>query len=480
MKQFAFMVALTVLGGVGALTVAPFCGVAVYYLFAVMRPQYMWKWVLPPDVPWSEYVAIPTIVATIASALGFFSSSGPRPGTTSTPRPKLFTAAHICLLLFGGWIGITYLGALDREASYPWFMEYLKIFVMFAVSTLVIRTVRQIWILFALAALALGYIAYEVNFMYTFQGRYMGIYFNGYGGLDNNGAGLMLAMGVPLCAFVWEGTSRWWRWGFAALIVPLLHAVLLTFSRGAMLGLLMATPLFLVRSRHRRPFSVGMLALVLLLPFLAGAEIRQEFSSIGEYDADSSAQSRLSSWKAGWEMAKDNPIFGTGLRNSTLFSREYGADFEGRVIHSQYLQLAADSGFVGLALYLTGLFAVWRAVARTRRRWKRVDTDQARQVYAIACGVETAMATFCFGAIFLSLEVFELPYLLLLLGAQLAVVQGTVEQPAREAAAARAGRTRQGAVAAVPAPRRLSPQPAVARSVAPAASSLAANRGVRR
>ena len=39
-------------------------------------------------------------------------------------------------------------------------------------------------------------------------------------------------------------------------------------------------------------------------------------------------------------------------------------------------------------------------------------------------GIQVSLAVFCFGAIFLSLENFELPYILLLLAAQLPVVTG--------------------------------------------------------
>jgi hypothetical protein len=39
----------------------------------------------------------------------------------------------------------------------------------------------------------------------------------------------------------------------------------------------------------------------------------------------------------------------------------------------------------------------------------------------MACGLEGSLAVFCVGAIFLSLEVFELPYLLMMLSMQLPV-----------------------------------------------------------
>src|SRR5208282_4025941 len=64
-KQLLVMVALTLLGTVGVFVLDPFYGVAIYYLYAVLRPQYIWEWSLPTNVTWSFYVAICAIVAAV-------------------------------------------------------------------------------------------------------------------------------------------------------------------------------------------------------------------------------------------------------------------------------------------------------------------------------------------------------------------------------------------------------------------------------
>ena len=155
---------------------------------------------------------------------------------------------------------------------------------------------------------------------------------------------------------------------------------------------------------------------------LAGPEIQARFFTLEHNDVDDSANSRRRSWAAAWKMAKDNPIFGVGIRNANLFSYQYGADMEGRTIHSQYLQIAADNGFVGMGLYLAMIASVWADTRFCRRAVKGRDDLQSRRIYLVATGVETSMAVFCFGGAFLSLENFELPFLLLLLGSQLAAL----------------------------------------------------------
>jgi probable O-glycosylation ligase (exosortase A-associated) len=419
-KQFLFMVAMTLAGTVGVYAVDAFWGVAVYYLFAVLRPQYLWEWSLPAGVSWSFYVALATMGAGLAVALGILS---PGKAAEGSPRPRL-TLAHLCVLAFGAWVCLTYFTAQNKDAAYPWLFEYAKIMVMFAVATALTRTVGQLWALLLLTGSALAYIGYEVNFLYVFH-HYLGIQRNGYGGLDNNGAGLMLAMGVPLCWFISQGMAKWWRWLFVLLIPVLVHAVLMTYSRGAMVSLLLVCPLVWLRSRGRLLLCLfGVLMGLVLVPTMAGPEIRARFLTLKETEADASANSRRDSWKAALRIAADYPIVGVGIRNANLYSHRYGADYEGRTIHSTYLQVAADNGFVGLGLLVLMLSGGWLGAWRSRRAVKGRDDPEARRIAALASGVECSLCVFGVGSAFLSLEVFELPYLLIFIGAQLSVLSG--------------------------------------------------------
>jgi O-antigen ligase len=196
----------------------------------------------------------------------------------------------------------------------------------------------------------------------------------------------------------------------------------MSYSRGAMLSLLVTAPLLILRSRHRLQFGFVFLLLLGSVPFLAGNEIRQRFFSVQEYESDGSANSRFASWAAAYRIANDYPVFGIGIRNSQVVSFEYGSDLEGRAIHSQYLQTLADNGYPGLFLYLLALVCTWGAMTRARGAMKRRDEPDAKLAHSMLNGLEGALFVFCFGAIFLSLEVFELPYVIALLGAQIAAI----------------------------------------------------------
>lgn len=418
MKQLLLiMIPSFLVGTIGALNTHPYLGVLIYYLYAVLRPQFIWQWTLP-DFAWSFYVATATIIATIAWKMGMLTYEG-------EDLEIKTNACHYAMYGFAIWIVLSYVFAIDREFAYQFFVEYIKIFIMFIIARYVVSGIWQLWNIYLSLTIVVCYISYEINEIYLSLG-YLYIYRRGYGGLDNNGAALMLAMGVPMCLYVWDGIKHWVRWLFVLIIPVIIHAVLTSYSRGAMLSLLLSTPIFLVRCR-RRIQLIFMLAFIFsTIPFLAGNEIRERFFSIQDNEVDESANSRRQSWAIAWQMVKEKPIFGFGVRNSNLFTYAYGADIEGRTIHSQWLQIAADSGFPAIGLYICTIVLMLFYCQKVRRAVRHRDDWQARQATTIANGCEGAIMVFCIGASFLSLENFEFPFILFLLGAQLwAVCQAT-------------------------------------------------------
>ena len=418
MKQTILMALLLIAGTIGQLALGPFIGVAVYYLFAVLRPQYLWAWALP-EFNWSFYVGAATMVAAFLYL--------PR-----TFRGKNFSWVHWAMLGFTFCITLSHLFAVIPDISSFWYWEYFKIFLMFFCSTFVIKTLDHVKHLYLIAVFALGYIAYEMNFLYLVFGR-MDIYNEGFGGLDNNGAGLMIAMGIPLAYFLWQAYRQWWRWLFLALVPIMLHAVLMSFSRGAMISLVAVCPLLLIRSKRRGWMILFFVGIAFILPILAGQEIRDRFFSVQQYQEDASAQSRLTSWSTAWKIAKDNPVTGVGLRNTEIVAiRRYGAQ-QYTAVHSQYLQIAADSGFLAISFYLLILYGSWKSLRVGEKRWRKSTAENEQLAYNLASGIESALLVFCVGASFLSLDVFELPYLLILLALKLPL---TVPQEAATSAAA--------------------------------------------
>lgn len=416
MKQFVLLALMTMLGATAALH-APYWGVLLYYTLAVLRPQYLWSWALPVDVRWS-------LLAAMAVFLGL---------AVNLARISLRNAANVVVGLMVGYGLLLALGTLtayDPITAQAWGVEYAKVMLLALIASAVIEHWWQLRLMALMILLSLGYIAWEINFLYFFQGGRLDIFHYGYGGLDNNGAGLMIGMGLPFAyAFaVWTRKgSWWWKAGACAVLGGcIIHAVMMSYSRGAMLATALGMGWILLHHRPRLQAAGVALALTLAVSTLAGQEIRERFLSTLDYKTDHSAQSRLDSWHAAWMIAWEDPLLGKGIRNSNRYSANYGADLQGRTIHNQYLQIAADSGFPAAIVYISMLAAALLRLGRARRmcaNWldeHETSPDatrrQVHQAQALCLTIQASLIIFAVDGVFLSLELFELPWLLIVLG----------------------------------------------------------------
>lgn len=453
MKQLVFLVLVSGIGMLGSFRWGPFVGVWVYVFYDILRPQFIWQWAGYglDQINWSLYVALAAVVAT--PLIG--PSANPQLNRRGRLTAVRLVYAHRAYFVFMAWMVVTYFTAIRKDAGDFVFEGYMKTTLMYAVAIAAIHSIRQVWALLAAFVIALTYVAAQINELYFTQG-YLGILTRGHGGLDNNGAGMLLAMAVPLCAFAWEAYRGWYRWLFALLIPMILHAVLLTYSRGAMLALILSSPFWLFRGGERwvqvplgdpklpgpmvwkknrtdkwLKFGIGFIV-ACMVPVMAGQQIRERFYSTADFGKDGSAQSRFTSWTIGWKMALERPVFGFGVRNSALYTYEYGADMPGRVIHSQFIQVAADNGITGLVLYIwLVLAAMWGYQKVIRAARDRPDPDSQRAMLASMAG-QASLVTFLAGAIFLSCEMFEPQYWLLMLGLHLPLVYVPAsDQPTR-------------------------------------------------
>jgi len=399
-KQLLFMTILLLMGALGAI-VHPFYGVLLYYTFAVLRPQYLWKWALPIDVRWSLLAAL-AAMAGVALAL---------PRVIANAR---WNTVATLMIVFAALLMFSCLTAVDADIAKRWGIEYAKVFLMAAIATLVIHRMAHVRYLAIMIFVTIGYIAWEINSLYIFDGR-LDIFHYGFGGLDNNGAALMIAMGLPFAYAFWQiWKTRWLQLACGLAAAFMTHAVLMSYSRGGMLSGIVGVVWLLLHHRPRWQVAPLLGVAILGLAVMAGPEIQDRFLSVQGYEEDHSAQARFDSWSAAWAMAWDHPFTGVGVRNSNLFSEHYGADRFGRTIHSQYLQIAADSGIPAAAVYILLAVIALRRLGRLRRDYGGEDPVDP-EIAHIALAVQTSLIIFLFGGIFLSLEVVELPWLLLVM-----------------------------------------------------------------
>lgn len=425
MKHFLLMLGVTVFTSIVA-TAVPFWGVMLYYGFTTLRPQALWAWALAdaPQVRWSLTAMLIAFVGTLVNLPTILQ-------TFRSNRVLILLCAYSVLML------LSMLTAFNPDVAWYWAQEYGKVFVMLVIATLVIQRFWQVRAMSILVVLCLGYIAYHFNAMYFFEGGRLDIYHIGFGGLDNNGTGAVLAMGLPFAYFLamspvgkWSHARRLFGIGIGLL---LLHAVMMSYSRGAMLAA--AVGIVWVGIHHRPRIQAAAISLMLFVAIgvMAGAEIRERAMSTADYETDASALSRFDSWGAAWQIVWEHPILGKGIRNSNNYSQNYGADIAGRTIHNQYLQIAADSGIPVVCLYITMIMFGLTGLSKARRRCVKAEeyfdndpspqgphdrkelVERARDAGLLCVALQTSLLMFSFSSMFLSVELVELPWLLLAL-----------------------------------------------------------------
>ena len=183
-------------------------------------------------------------------------------------------------------------------------------------------------------------------------------------------SGLTMIGGCVLLGLALEGRGAW-RWVGMSAVVPL-GAMLLTFTRNAYVGILLAVVVYLAL---RRPRGLVWLVPALVLVFvLSPAAIRARIRSIPSLK-DITNRDRISMVHAGARMIADDPLFGIGPEmvraQYPLYRDPDAAQWRVPHLHDNALQLAAASGLPEAAAYLAmmALFFV-RTIRLLAREWR--------------------------------------------------------------------------------------------------------------
>lgn len=198
-----------------------------------------------------------------------------------------------------------------------------------------------------------------------------------------NKYGLFLAILIPLAATVvtareMRPAMRWLAASALAVGVP---ALVMSYSRGAIAGLVGGSFVWLLFARPRLALRLGAIALVALLAF-APSSLRDRFS---EDSAASDFSDRSALWESAVDIYTQRPVLGVGVGSfpdayARLAVEEEGAATRGLLnqgdgetlpfhAHNAFLTVLAEQGLLGvLALLAFGGASVATAYRGTRMR----------------------------------------------------------------------------------------------------------------
>jgi putative inorganic carbon (hco3(-)) transporter len=201
---------------------------------------------------------------------------------------------------------------------------------------------------------------------------------------DPNYYAQFLLVLVPLALGRLRFETSWWRRTVAlwALLV-VTGAIVFTFSRGALLTFVVVVALAFVLQRPR-PITLLAVAVTVAvsLPLLpAGyAERVTNLMAAGPGGArlgEASLQGRASALNVGLHMVADRPLLGVGIAQFPEYYREYarplGLDASRTAVepHNLYVQMAAETGLVGLLAFGVVLWVALRNIVRVRDSLRR-------------------------------------------------------------------------------------------------------------
>ena len=174
---------------------------------------------------------------------------------------------------------------------------------------------------------------------------------------DPNDLALVLSFPISFAAglALTKGLSRGSRLLGVVGYLVIANAILATQSRGGLLAIVAVSGVFALY-RIKSKLTIMILGGVALLALLAMAGISDRSSGgASESGIDESAQGRLYAWEAAFNMANTHPLTGVGLSNFTSNYFFYSPHWDGmnHAVHSTWFGVMAETGYLGLAVFLT-------------------------------------------------------------------------------------------------------------------------------
>jgi O-antigen ligase len=367
----------------------------IVLVWTILRPRVA-LYLMPISVPWGsiDFIDIKGLrlnsadLLVVFLAIGWLMSFGLR---QQKAGPLDRESAHIPLYLVAamlalvGTMALSMTTALNISSSLKEISKWLEFLVVALLGAQYLRTRRQIWTIIVLICLAgisqafYGYIQAFFNigpqaFIRDASLRVYGTFDqpNPYAGYINIPLSIALALTL---------LGRGWLTRILAGLTAILLGIAeyLSQSRGGEMAIAAAL-VFIVLAGMPRILTLMRVLIIALLGFfealLAGWIPLHIFNPVLHFlglvqisltqpsSQDYSTAERLAHWIAGLHMFLDRPVLGVGIGNYADAYPQYFitifVDPLGHA-HNYYINIAAETGFIGLTAYVLFLFAMFVA-----------------------------------------------------------------------------------------------------------------------
>jgi len=280
------------------------------------------------------------------------------------------TKQNLLIVGFGAILLISSLQYFDY--SFPSFLEFIKLLVLYFLVVNLVKTRKKLLIMIW-GLVILGTIACFIGLFQHAHG--IGInYGEGFirirgTALDPNDYAMHLVILIPfVVGLICTSRNYIIKLGLVGALGIFVLNIIYTYSRGGFVSLAFVVGAsvlwfgFKFKKQLLAIISLGVVFLI-MLPFVPEKYIER---SKTVFDlSDPAIIARLDTWKIGLEMMREEPLRGIGLG---VFKYEYieRAFTSGAVetkaalfAHNAYIQIGAETGMIGLLLFILILFFSW-------------------------------------------------------------------------------------------------------------------------
>ncbi len=277
------------------------------------------------------------------------------------------------------------------------------------------RLEAVIWVMI-LGALFLGHHAWEMPRGAFSRGRLEGV-----GGPDFSESNFLAAY---MALMLWIIGVQFMRTGLVGKVVCFLaggfvaNAIVLTRSRGAVVGLAAGAlaALLMAPKRYRLKMGVALLAAGIGFLWLADPQFLERTQTItrSQEQRDSSAQSRIRLAQAGLQMLQNHPL-GVGAGNFYQNIGNYIPEYQGKDAHNTYVRVATELGVQGIGLFGLLILNGYLTLRRTAKEAEKLPEDQREPARLLCFGLTCALSTLLACCLTISLPYVEFMWWVLLL-----------------------------------------------------------------
>ena len=382
----------------------------------------LWVWValLSPNdllsgfmagVPFNKIVALTTVCLLFVSR--------------EKKDPYLDTALALLLMLAASATISWSTGLVGGGDAAELYQKLIKEIVLAFIITVVMTTRHRLHLLVLTIAISLGFLAVKEGLISVLTAGSHKIIGSGSVG-DNNSLATALLMIIPLMFYLARYSAlRAVRIGLLTAAGLAVITVVMTFSRGGFVGLLLLGAFIVKNSRNKFGSFAAVLATGVLIYVLAPDSWFERLNTIKDADNDGSFMGRVVAWKLSWLIAMDHPLFGGGphavqyqnvwdtykpLLGTLDFIKTPPPDATPHAAHSIYFEILGDLGFVGLFLFLATIAAsLWNCRWIVRRTRGRPELAWAADLARLS---QISLVIYLVTGAALSMGYFELVYIL--------------------------------------------------------------------